>query len=83
MQDSPWFWSSKPLVHARSRLSRNARNFRLSSVRLISHAQARTEGALDDRGELDVAKDAPVGFQRIALRFDLDTDASDERLATL
>ncbi|HVP88193.1 MAG TPA: OsmC family protein [Casimicrobiaceae bacterium] len=41
------------------------------------------EGDLDFRGTLGVAKDAPVGFQRIRLYFDLDTDASDEELATL
>jgi uncharacterized OsmC-like protein len=41
------------------------------------------EGDLDFRGTLGVAKDAPVGFQRIRLQFELDTDASDEQLATL
>ena len=41
------------------------------------------EGDLDFRGTLGVAKDAPVGFREIRLRFDLDTDASDEQLATL
>ncbi len=43
----------------------------------------RAEGDLDFRGTLAVAKDAPVGFQRIRLEFDLETDASDEQLATL
>jgi uncharacterized OsmC-like protein len=43
----------------------------------------RTEGDLDFRGTLGVAKDAPVGFQRIRLNFELDTDASSEQLATL
>ena len=33
------------------------------------------EGDLDFRGTLGVAKDAPVGFREIRLRFDLDTDA--------
>ena len=32
---------------------------------------------------IGVAKDAPVGFQRIRLDFDLDTDASEEQLSTL
>jgi uncharacterized OsmC-like protein len=32
---------------------------------------------------LGVAKDAPVGFQNIRLKFELDTDASEEQLATL
>ena len=33
------------------------------------------EGDLDFRGTLGVAKDAPVGFREIRLRFALDTDA--------
>jgi uncharacterized OsmC-like protein len=33
------------------------------------------EGDLDFRGTLGVAKDAPVGFREIRLRFDLETDA--------
>jgi uncharacterized OsmC-like protein len=37
------------------------------------------EGDLDFRGTLGVAKDAPVGFREIRLRFDLDTDASAEQ----
>src|SRR5271154_2413438 len=41
------------------------------------------EGDLDFRGTLGVAKDAPVGFQRIRLEFTIDTDASAEQLATL
>jgi len=41
------------------------------------------EGDLDFRGTLGVAKDAPVGFARIRLRFDLDTDAPAERLDQL
>jgi len=41
------------------------------------------EGDLDFRGTLGVAKEAPVGFSAIRLRFDLDTDASPEQLATL
>ncbi len=44
---------------------------------------ARAEGDLDFRGTLGVDKETPVGFQRIALSFELDTDASDEQLATL
>ena len=43
----------------------------------------RAEGDLDFRGTLGVAKDAPVGFQRIRLHFELDTDAPDEQIATL
>ena len=41
------------------------------------------EGDLDFRGTLGVAKEAPVGFREIRLRFRLDTDAGDEQLATL
>ena len=49
----------------------------------IRAGTVRAEGDLDFRGTLGVAKDAPVGFQRIRLYFDLDTDASEEELATL
>jgi uncharacterized OsmC-like protein len=41
------------------------------------------EGDLDFRGTLGVAKDAPVGFRDIRLRIALDSDASEEQLATL
>ena len=41
------------------------------------------EGDLDFRGTLSVAKDAPVGFKNIRVRFDLDSDASDDDLAKL
>ena len=41
------------------------------------------EGDLDFRGTLAVAKDAQVGFRAIRLRFDLDSDATDEQLDTL
>jgi len=41
------------------------------------------EGDLDFRGTLGVAKEAPVGFGRIRLRFDLDTTATEEQKATL
>jgi uncharacterized OsmC-like protein len=43
----------------------------------------RAEGDLDFRGTLGVSKEAPVGFQQIRLKFDLDTDASVEQLADL
>jgi len=43
----------------------------------------RAEGDLDFRGTLGVAKDAPVGFRAIRLAFELDTEASEEQLATL
>ncbi|CAO3450692.1 OsmC family protein [Azospirillum argentinense] len=41
------------------------------------------EGDLDFRGTLGVAKDAPVGFRAIRLRFELDTDEPAERIASL
>ena len=41
------------------------------------------EGDLDFRGTLGVSKEVPVGFQRIRLSFELDTDASPEQLDTL
>jgi uncharacterized OsmC-like protein len=41
------------------------------------------EGDLDFRGTLGVTKDAPVGFREIRLRFDLDTDAPQDRLDQL
>ncbi len=43
----------------------------------------RAEGELDFRGTLGVSKDVPVGFQRIRLYFDLDSDANEEQLDTL
>jgi uncharacterized OsmC-like protein len=43
----------------------------------------KVEGDLDFRGTLGVAKDVPVGFRQIRLRFELDTDASEEQLASL
>ena len=41
------------------------------------------EGELDFRGTLGVAKDAPVGFRAIRLRFELDTDAPQDKLDQL
>src|SRR6202795_2302554 len=50
---------------------------------VIRSGAVRAEGDLDFRGTLGVAKDAPVGFQRIRLYFDLETDASEDALSTL
>ena len=50
---------------------------------VIRSGSVQAEGDLDFRGTLGVARDAPVGFQRIRLHFDLDTDASHEQLSTL
>jgi uncharacterized OsmC-like protein len=46
-------------------------------------ATVTAEGDLDFRGTLGVSKDVPVGFKEIRLNFDLDTDATDEQVATL
>ena len=45
----------------------------------LKDAKVTAEGDLDFRGTLGVAKDAPVGFRAIRLRFDLDTDAPEEQ----
>src|SRR5512145_2973994 len=49
----------------------------------LRDATLRAEGDLDFRGTLGVAKDAPVGFQAIRLSVTLDTDATEEQIATL
>ena len=49
----------------------------------LRDAKLSAEGDLDFRGTLGVSKETPVGFQNIRLEFELDTDASDEQLATL
>ena len=49
----------------------------------LQDATVRAEGDLDFRGTLGVSKDVPVGFQRIRLYFDLDTDASEEQVSKL
>ncbi len=41
------------------------------------------EGDLDFRGTLGVDREAPVGFREIRLRFDVDTDAPQEKLDQL
>lgn len=45
--------------------------------------EVRAEGDLDFRGTLGVAKDAPVGFREIRLKFVLDTDADRGQLDKL
>src|SRR4029450_7970483 len=49
----------------------------------LRDATIQAERDLDFRGTLGVSKDVPVGFQQIRLQFILDTDASEEQLATL
>ncbi len=43
----------------------------------------KAEGDLDFRGTLGVDREAPVGFREIRLSFDLDTNATDEQIASL
>ena len=49
----------------------------------VRKGSVHAEGDLDFRGTLGVAKDAPVGFKTIRLRFELDTDATEDQVATL
>jgi uncharacterized OsmC-like protein len=49
----------------------------------IRSGKVSAEGDLDFRGTLGVAKDAPVGFAHIRLRFDVETDAPQDKLDQL
>jgi len=49
----------------------------------LRDAQVTAEGDLDFRGTLGVARDAPVGFRDVRLRFKLDTDAAPEQVKKL
>lgn len=49
----------------------------------VAGGRVYAEGDLDFRGTLAVGREAPVGFQAIRLRFELDTEAEEEQLATL
>jgi uncharacterized OsmC-like protein len=49
----------------------------------LKDARLTAEGDLDFRGTLGVAKEAPVGFREIRLKFELDTAASEEQLKKL
>jgi uncharacterized OsmC-like protein len=49
----------------------------------LKSGAVKAEGDLDFRGTLGVDKEAPVGFREIRLSFDLDTDATEEQIATL
>jgi uncharacterized OsmC-like protein len=49
----------------------------------LKSGKVSAEGDLDFRGTLGVAKDAPVGFAQIRLRFDLDTEAPQDKLDQL
>ena len=49
----------------------------------LRSAKVIADGDVDFRGTLGVSKEAPVGFKNIRLRFDLDTDASEDQIASL
>ncbi len=49
----------------------------------LTSGSVSAEGELDFRGTLGVAKDAAVGFREIRLRFDLVTDAAQDKLDQL
>jgi uncharacterized OsmC-like protein len=49
----------------------------------IKTGRIAAEGDLDFRGTLGVSKEAPVGFKSIRLRFDLESNATPEQLASL
>ena len=49
----------------------------------LRKADVHAEGDLDFRGTLGVEKSAPVGFQAIRLRFDLVTDAPQDKIDQL
>lgn len=49
----------------------------------VAAGRVRAEGDLDFRGTLGVSKEARVGFGAIRLRFELETGATEEQLATL
>jgi uncharacterized OsmC-like protein len=54
-----------------------------TSLGLVVSGTVHAEGDLDWRGTLAVDKAAPVGFSEIRLRFDLQSEASEEELDTL
>ena len=49
----------------------------------IKSGTVRAEGDLDFKGTLGVSKDVPVGFKNIRLYFELDTEATEEQMASL
>jgi len=49
----------------------------------LGNATVEAEGDLDFRGTLGVAREAPVGFREIRLKFGLDTDEPQERIDSL
>lgn len=49
----------------------------------IKNGEVKAEGDLDFRGTLGVSKEVPVGFNRIRLSFNLETDATEEQMLSL
>ena len=49
----------------------------------VAGGRVEAEGELDVRGTLGVDREAPVGFRAIRLRFEVDTAADDDQLASL
>jgi uncharacterized OsmC-like protein len=49
----------------------------------IKNGNITAEGDLDFKGTLGVSKEVPVGFKNIRLRFDLDTNATEEQMSSL
>lgn len=54
-----------------------------TSMELDVRGTVHAEGDLDWRGTLGVDKEAPVGFKAIRLRFEVESDASDEQVQKL
>lgn len=50
---------------------------------VLAEASVEARGAVDFRGTLGVARDAPVGFESLTLTFRLRADAPDEKLKKL
>ena len=49
----------------------------------LRDAVVRAEGDVDFRGSLGLSEEVPVGVHNIRLHFDVDSDATEEQLATL
>ena len=54
-----------------------------TSIGVEVEGEVHADGDLDWRGTLAIDKEAPVGFSDIRLRFELDTTATDDEIATL
>ena len=49
----------------------------------VTEATVRAEGELDFRGTLGVSKEAQIGFRNIQMTFDVESPASEEKIAKL